>query len=158
VHDRHQQQPDGLAEVDERANFRMAQDGAGVAEVRQDDAGGAAAGQQRVRMDVDDRVVVHVGHPGTRRDLRGDLVHVPGGRDARADVDDLPYPRLGGQEPHRPLQERPVSPRGVPVSIASLSAITSPPAIVDPARESGKMTNADSSGHRGAWRRRRLTI
>ena len=43
-------------------------------------------------MHVHDRVVVHVDHPGLRRDLPGDLVHVPGGGDAGADVDDLPYP------------------------------------------------------------------
>jgi hypothetical protein len=58
-------------------------------------------------------VVIDVGHADARRDLPGDLVHVPCGGDAGADVDDLPYARLAGQEPHRPLQERPVSPRGV---------------------------------------------
>ena len=58
-------------------------------------------------------VVVDVGDPGARRDLPGDLVHVPGRRDAGADVDDLPDARLAGQEPHGPLQERPVGPRRV---------------------------------------------
>jgi len=41
-------------------------------------------------------VVVDIGHPGARRDLPGDLVHVPGGRDSGADVDDLPDARLVG--------------------------------------------------------------
>jgi hypothetical protein len=30
------------------------------------------------------------------------------------DVDNLPYPGLTHQKPHRPLQERPVRPRAVP--------------------------------------------
>ena len=58
-------------------------------------------------------VVIDVGHPGARCDLGGDLVHVPGGRDAGTDVDDLPDARLADQEPHGPLQERPVGPRRV---------------------------------------------
>ena len=111
VHDRHQQQGDGLAEVDERADLRVGQDSLGFAQVGQDDAGGAAAGQQRVGVHVHDGVVVDVGDPGARRGLGGDLVHVPGGRDAGADVDDLPDARLPGQEPHGPLQERPVGSR-----------------------------------------------
>jgi hypothetical protein len=36
---------------------------------------------------------------------------VPGGRDARADIDELPNPCLPGQEPHRPLHERPIGRR-----------------------------------------------
>jgi len=59
VQDRHQQQGDGLAEVDERGDFRVGQDGLGFAQVGQDDAGGAAAGQQRVGVHVHDRVVGH---------------------------------------------------------------------------------------------------
>jgi hypothetical protein len=62
-------------------------------------------------VNVDDRVVVHVDDPGVRRGPSGDLVHVPCGRDAGADVDELPYPRLGGQEPHRPLEKGPVGQR-----------------------------------------------
>ncbi len=52
-------------------------------------------------------IVVYVGHPGVRRDLPGNLVHIPGGRDAGADVDDLPDARLADQEPHGPLLGRP---------------------------------------------------
>jgi len=38
----------------------------------------------------------------------GDLMHVPADGMPGADVNELPYPGLGGQEPDRPLQERPV--------------------------------------------------
>jgi hypothetical protein len=54
-------------------------------------------------MHMHDRVVVDVGHPRARRDLGGDLVNVPGGRDAGPDVDDLPDARLASQESDRPL-------------------------------------------------------
>jgi len=54
--------------------------------------------QKRVGVHVHDRVTVDVGHPGARCDFGRDLVHVPGGRDARADVDDLPNARLADQE------------------------------------------------------------
>ena len=87
-----EQQGDGPGEVDQLAQSGVGQDGGGLAQVSENDAGGAGAGQQRVRVDVDDRVVVHVDHPGIRRGPPGDLVHVPGRRDAGADVDELPYP------------------------------------------------------------------
>ena len=91
-------------------SFGMLQDGLRVAQVGQHDAGGAAAAEQGVGVHMHDRVVVHVDHVGTRRDLPGDLVHVPGRGDAGANVNELPYPRLPGQEPHRPLHKRPVRP------------------------------------------------
>jgi hypothetical protein len=56
-------------------------------------------------------VIVHVNHAGSRRGLPGHLMHVPGRGNAGADVDELRYPRLAGQEPHRPLHERAVGPR-----------------------------------------------
>jgi len=48
VHDRHQQQRDRLGEVDQPADLRVGQDGLGVAQVGQDDAGRTAAGFVRV--------------------------------------------------------------------------------------------------------------
>ncbi len=89
----------------------MREDDLGIAQVGQYDAGSSAAREQRARVHVNDRVIVHVNHAGPQRDLPGHLVHVPGRGNARADVDELPYPRLARQEPHRPLHERPVRPR-----------------------------------------------
>src|ERR1700760_4526380 len=48
--------------------------------------------------------------PGAGRGRLGHLVHVPAGRDARADVQELPDAVLGGQEPDRPAHEVPVGP------------------------------------------------
>ena len=71
MEDRHEQQDHGPREVDQAAKPGMGQDGGGVAQVGQHDARGAAPGQQRVRMDVDDRVLEqsdsrmhYIGSPG----------------------------------------------------------------------------------------------
>jgi hypothetical protein len=113
MQDRDQQQGYRLAEVDQFADLRVRQDRFGLPQVRQDDPGGTAAGQQGVGVHVHDRVVVHVGHARSGCDLFGYLVDIADRRDTRADVDDLPYPCLADQEPHGPLQECPVGPRGV---------------------------------------------
>jgi len=76
VHDRHQQQGDGLAEVDECTDLGVGQDGLGFAQAGQDDAGGPAVGQQRVGVHVHDRVVVDVDHLRLRARLKRDLVGV----------------------------------------------------------------------------------
>jgi hypothetical protein len=57
-----------------------------------------------------DGVVVHVHHPALRRDGLGDLVGVACGRDAGADVEKLPDPRLPGEVADNPAQEGPVGP------------------------------------------------
>jgi len=56
------------------------------------------------------RVVVHVDHPGAGRGVLGDLVHVAVGRQPGAEIQELPDARLGGQEPDRAAEERPVGP------------------------------------------------
>jgi hypothetical protein len=66
-----------------------------------------AAGQQRLRVQQHDRVVVHVHDLGVRGDRLRDLMHVLTGGKAGADVEELPDPRLGGKETHDPPQERP---------------------------------------------------
>jgi hypothetical protein len=71
-------------------------------------ASGSPTGPARVRTTRLTTVVVHVHHAGSGRDLPGYLVDIVGRRDTGADIDDLPYPRLADQEPHGPLQERPV--------------------------------------------------
>ena len=86
------------------------QDGAGVAQVGVDVLGGArfAAGEQRPGVGEDDRVVVHVDDPGLRCDVLGDLVSVARRRDAGADVEELPDPRLPGEVADGTAEERAV--------------------------------------------------
>jgi hypothetical protein len=55
-------------------------------------------------------VIVSVDDPAVTGELAGDLVHVARGRDAGADIEELPYPGLH-QEPHRTLEKRPVGHR-----------------------------------------------
>jgi hypothetical protein len=57
------------------------------------------------------QTVIYVNHLGIRRDLPGDFVHVACRGDAGPDVEELPYARLLGEEPHCPLQECPIGKR-----------------------------------------------
>ena len=61
-------------------------------------------------MGKDDRIVVDVDDSGVRLNGLGDLMGVVRGRDASADVQELPDASLGGQVPHDSGQERPVGP------------------------------------------------
>jgi hypothetical protein len=54
-----------------------------------------------------DRVVVHVYDLGFRGDRLRDLMDVLPGREAGADIEKLPDPRLGGKKEHYPPQEGP---------------------------------------------------
>ena len=110
VQDGHQQDRDRVAEIDERPQLRAIQQLPWSAQVRLDDGHPVGAGQQRPAMEEDDRVGVHVEHPGIGRDLMRDLMHVALGGKARADVQELADPRLRGQEPHGPSQEGAVLP------------------------------------------------
>jgi len=58
----------------------------------------------------DEGVVVHVDHARFRGDGLGHLVRVARGRQAGADVQELPDPGPRRQVPDRPAQERPVGP------------------------------------------------
>jgi len=87
VQDRDQEQRDRPGEVEEVPG--PGQDDGGVAEVGEDDPGGAGAGQQGVGVGVDHRVVVGVGHAGALGAVGSGLVHVRGRRDAGADVQEL---------------------------------------------------------------------
>ena len=66
-----------------------------------------AAGQQTTGVREHDRVVVHVDDESLRGDRLGDRVGVTRGRDAGADVQELPDPLIGGQVAHRAGQEGP---------------------------------------------------
>jgi hypothetical protein len=52
-----------------------------------------------------DRVVVDIDDPGGRVDRLDDLVDVGAGRDAGAEVEELPDPQLPGKEAHGPTHE-----------------------------------------------------
>ena len=66
------------------------------------------AGQQGAGVGEDQRVVVHVDDRAIPGRFLGDLVGVVGGRQAGADVEELPDPDLRGQVPHG-AQERPLA-------------------------------------------------
>ncbi len=108
VHDRDQHDRHRAGEV--QRPCRVRQDRARIAQVRVEVVGRPLrrAGEQRPGMGEHDRVVVHVDHAAVLRHRLGHLVGVVRGRDAGTDVEELPDPRLGGQEPHHAGQERPV--------------------------------------------------
>jgi hypothetical protein len=110
VHDRDEHDRHRAAEV--QRPRRLPHDRGGIAQVGVDvvDRAGYVAGQQRPGVQQDDGVVVDVDNARVRRRREHDLVRVVGGRDARADVEKLPDPGLGGQESGRPGEERPVGP------------------------------------------------
>ena len=66
--------------------------------------------QQRLAVRPDHRIDVDVDHTGVRRDPLGHLVHVGLGREAAAEVEELPDAALAGQVTHHPADERPVVP------------------------------------------------
>ena len=96
--------------VRSRNSRGVAEDGADVAQVRFDVVRGARlmAGQEGAGVSEHDRVVIRVQDAGLGRDRLGDLVHVTFRRDAGADVEELPYPRLPGEVADGAAEERPV--------------------------------------------------
>ena len=101
MHDGDQHDRDRAGEV--QGPCRLRQDRAQIAQVGVDVVGGArgGAGEQRPGVGEHDRVMVHICDAAVRRHRLRDLVRVIRGRDAGADVEELPDPRLGGQETHR---------------------------------------------------------
>jgi hypothetical protein len=146
VHDREQHDRDRLVEVEYLRGPR--QDELRVPQVGLDVAGGALGGavEQRPGVQQHHRVVVHVDHAAVRRDRLRDLVHVLHGRQAGAEVEELPDAGLGGQETDHPGQKRPARPgrlhrlgedlvglfRGPPVGLEVVLAAQ--PVVVDPRR------------------------
>jgi hypothetical protein len=125
LQDGHQRDRDRPGEVKQPS--RLVQDPACVTQVTVDVGGLAfrAADQQRAGVGQDHRIVVHVDHAGRRRDRLGDLVGVVRGRDAGADVEELPNAGLGRQVAHRATQERTVRAHGedqVRIGLESLVA------------------------------------
>jgi hypothetical protein len=92
---------------------RLLQDRVSIAQigVQVVDQALVAAGQQDPRVGEHDRVIIHVDHARLRRRRLSDLVRVVRGRDAGAEIKELPDARAGGQLAHRPGQKLPVSPR-----------------------------------------------
>ncbi len=99
------QQRDRLGEVQRLG--RLGDDRLGVVHVGVDVAGGALgrAGEQRAGVGEHQRVVVDVDDAGFRGQPLGDLVGVVGGRQARADVEELAYALLLDQVPHGAREE-----------------------------------------------------
>jgi hypothetical protein len=114
MRDRDEQDSDWLAEVDQLPHPWVSQDRLGLAQVGQHDARVAVAGEQRAGMQMHDGTIIQGGNAHPRRDLLGDLVHIDCRGNAGADIDDLSDTSLADQEPHCPLQERPVLPRHRP--------------------------------------------
>jgi hypothetical protein len=74
------------------------------------DVGLVVAGEQRPALRHRDRVDIDVDDSCRRGCALGDLVHVPHGRDAEAEIEELPDPGLD-EEPHCPVQKCAVCPR-----------------------------------------------
>jgi hypothetical protein len=107
VQHRDQQHRDRPPEVEVRADLRHREQLRRAAQVGPDHDGDAGLGERGIAMRDHDRVVVHVGHPGGRVDLLGDLVHsVPGGQ-PDPEVEELVDAGLVGEEPHRAPDELP---------------------------------------------------
>jgi hypothetical protein len=112
LQDRHQHHGDRLAEIQQISG--TGEDLARVAQVGVDVFGGTTrvAGQQRPGMGEHNWVVVGIDDPAFRRDGLGDLMGVARGRDAGADVEELPDASFFDQETHCPREVRPVRARG----------------------------------------------
>ncbi len=152
---------DGLAEVQQLGG--LAEDLAGLPGVGVHVGGGAlgGAGQQRPGVGQHDRVIVHVDDARLRRRPLGHLVGVVGGRQAGADVQELPHPGLVDQVLHRPAQERPVGPDAGQharvgrddllggLAVGLVVVLAAEPVVVDP----GRVGHADIERQRVATAR-----
>jgi butyryl-CoA dehydrogenase len=112
VQEGYQHEGDRLIKVKDAVQCRVIDDLAGLAEVRQDERGGAGpvAGHQRPRVREDDRVVVHVDDPAVRRHRLCYLMGVARGGDPGADVEELPDARFPGQVADNTAEEGAVLP------------------------------------------------
>jgi UDP-N-acetylmuramoyl-tripeptide--D-alanyl-D-alanine ligase len=79
-----------LGQVDQPGQPVIAEDPCGVAHVARHGDHSGAPGEQAAGVRDHHRVVVHVGHPGLRVSVPGDVVRVQRGRQAGPDVDELP--------------------------------------------------------------------
>ena len=116
VHDRYQQQRDQQAQVQGLPQVRGAKDGADIAQVGIN-AGGLAPPGRRSAAPArreHDGIVVHVRDQGPRVRVLRDLVHIGGGGNTGANVQELGNARVAGQITYRAAQEGPVLPRRDP--------------------------------------------
>lgn len=97
-----------LGEVDETSEVWVPEDGVGVRHVDWQYRGVVVLIQQRLPQRQDNRVVVDIHDAGLGVGILGDLVHVPLGRQAGAEVDELLYPVFLSQDPDDSLEEPPV--------------------------------------------------
>src|SRR6266516_2692599 len=105
-----EQDRDRLAEVDVGANLRRAHDLIGPTQVSLQDADRVRPRDQRLAVRHHDWIVVDVDHPCLRAHALGDLVDVAAGRQAGADVEELPY-AFAHEKAHGPAEKRAVAPR-----------------------------------------------
>jgi hypothetical protein len=69
------------------------------------------------------RVVVYAHDPRLRVGLLGDSVHVRRARDASADIEELPHPRLADQVPDGTAQEITVGPNIRPGAVQATGQV-----------------------------------
>jgi hypothetical protein len=105
-------QADRLAEVEEARDRGQRQQLIGRAHVGEHHHRRVVAGEQRLAVHGDARVVVHVDHAGRWVDRLGDLVRVLRGRQAGAEVEELADAPVG-HVPDRAPQRSPVEPRAI---------------------------------------------
>jgi NAD(P)-dependent dehydrogenase (short-subunit alcohol dehydrogenase family) len=104
VKDAAQQQADRLVPVEVLADVRVGQDAYRVAQVGVGDERGLFVGEQGPGVGQHDGIVVEVDHAGGRVDPLGDLVHVVGGGQPGADVEQLPDADLADQVADDPAE------------------------------------------------------
>src|SRR6266508_1737174 len=105
-----QQHTDRLGEVQQALHRGMAENARRGAQVALHRGGQFVAGEDVQALGHRHGVDVDVDHPGVGRRLLGDLVDVAGGRDARADVEELADPEAH-EVADGPTQERPIGAR-----------------------------------------------
>ncbi len=89
MQDRRQEHRDRLVEVQQGTHFGVVEDSVRVAQVCLDNSGGDFVGEQGTAVGEDHRVVVDVDDAHFRVDLVRDFVHISGGGQAGADVEEL---------------------------------------------------------------------
>jgi hypothetical protein len=123
--------------VQRRAQQRVVQHRRRAAQVGQDRLAAVQIRQQRAGVRDGHRVHVHVDDPRVRIRRLRHLVHVPGRRHPRAQVEQLVHAEVGHQVVHHAAEERPVRPgrrgqlrqrlRGAPPTSRSAAKLCEPP-------------------------------
>jgi hypothetical protein len=108
VQHRRQDDRERPAGLDQRGHAGTGQDRGRLGGVPLDGDDIVAAGQQRVGVPHDHRVLIDVRHPAVRRGRLRDIVSVASGRQPGSDVDELPDAAVGGEPVHGAAEKHPV--------------------------------------------------